>query len=69
VPPITDRHASSRALAASAGLPVFASVNEYELALEGGTDLDAEAARMAAVAVAGTSSRTGPTGPPATGSP
>ncbi len=43
--------ASSRALAASAGLPVFASVAEYEAALDGG--LDDRDAGVAAAAAAG----------------
>src|SRR5450759_4197850 len=46
--------ASARALAASAGLPVFASVGEYEAALDAGLDDAGEApAAVTAVAAAG----------------
>lgn len=58
--------ASARALAASAGLPVFGSVGEYEEALEhGGPALEATAAARAAAAEAagGGAATAGGTGP------
>jgi hypothetical protein len=51
--------ASARALAASAGLPVFASVGEYEAALDGGLDDAGEApAAVTAVTAAGATATT-----------
>jgi Baseplate J-like protein len=67
--------ASARALAASAGLPVFASVGEYEAALDGGLDDAGEApAAVTAVTAAGATAATiaavaGPTTAGATGGP
>lgn len=49
--------ASARALAASAGLPVFASVAEYEAALDGGLD-EADAGAVTAAAAAAVAATT-----------
>ncbi len=45
--------ASARALAASAGLPVFGSVGEYEAALDAPPDVDEAAGSLAAAGLAG----------------
>lgn len=58
--------ASARALAASAGIPVFASIGEYETALEDGTRDGADGARAVPPAVPATAlPHEGPTRPAA----